>query len=126
MISPLLSRPLGQAVCQKKRKPSRNLNFWVWVAVFQPKLNKLRKTTQKWCFSYVFRSILDVFEDYSILTEKQWLKPKNSSSLKFSASFDTHLDPRGAILVERNDLMGKCPCVKCQAQVLHVELYMNQ
>ena len=56
---------------------------------------------------------MDVFEDFSILTEKQRLKPKNSSSLKFSASFDTHLDPRGAILVERNDLRGKYPCVCC-------------
>ena len=40
------------------------------------------------------------FEVYSILAEKQRLKPKNSNSLKFSASFDTHLDPRGAVLVE--------------------------
>ena len=40
------------------------------------------------------------FEVYSILAEKQRLKPKNLNSLKFSASFDTHLDPRGAILVE--------------------------
>ena len=39
---------------------------------------------------------MDVFEDYSFLIEKQRLKPKNSSSLKFFASFDTLLDPRGA------------------------------
>ena len=37
-----------------------------------------------------------VFEVYSIMTDKQRLKPKNSSSLLFFASFDTLLDPRGA------------------------------
>ena len=40
------------------------------------------------------------FEVYSIMTEKQRLKPKNSSSLKFFASFDTLLDPRSAKVVE--------------------------
>ena len=120
VISPLVSRPWGQGGCQKKQKTSRNSNFYVSAAVFQPKLNKLRKTAQKLCFSYVFRSILDVFEDYSILTEKQRLKPKNSSSLKFSASFDTHLDPRGAILVERNDLRGKYPCVLQRLDLTHL------
>ena len=40
------------------------------------------------------------FEVYSIITEKQLLKPKNSSSLKFFSSFDTLLDPRGAKVVE--------------------------
>ena len=44
----------------------------------------------------IFGWILDVFEDSVILTEKQQPKPKNSSSLKISASFDTLLDPRGA------------------------------
>ena len=34
------------------------------------------------------------------MAEKQRPKPKNSSSLKVSASFDTQLDPRGAKLVE--------------------------
>ena len=34
------------------------------------------------------------------MTEKQRLKPKNSSSLKFYASFDTLLDPRCAKVVE--------------------------
>ena len=48
----------------------------------------------------VFGQILDVFEDISFLTEKQQMKPKNSSSLKFLASFDTQLDTRGAKLVE--------------------------
>ena len=50
----------------------------------------------------IFWHILDVFEDYSILAEKQRLKPKNSNSLKFFASFDTLLDPRCAKVVEIN------------------------
>ena len=40
------------------------------------------------------------FEVYSNMTEKQRLKPKNSSSLQLFASFDTLLDPRGAKVVE--------------------------
>ena len=81
VITPLVSSSWGQGGCQKKQKTSRNSNCLVSAAVFQPKLNKLRKTTKKWCFSYVFWSILDVFEDCMILTEKQRLKRKNSSSL---------------------------------------------
>ena len=53
-----------------------------------------------WRYSQVFGWILDVFEDSSILTEKQRPKPKNSSSLKVSASFDTLLDRRGAKVKE--------------------------
>ena len=47
--------------------------------------------------------ILDVFEDSSILTEKQQPKPKNLSALKFFSSFDTLLDPRGAEV--RNEMI---------------------
>ena len=53
-----------------------------------------------------------IFEDFSILTEKQQPKPKNSSSLKFSASSDTQFAPNGARLVEWNDSGGKYPCVR--------------
>ena len=99
-ISPLVSRLCGQTGCQKKRKTSRNSNFLVWCATFQSKLHKFRKTAQKWRFFHLFGSILDVFEDFSVLTEKQRTKPKNLSSLKFSASFDTQFAPKGARLVE--------------------------
>ena len=51
-------------------------------------------------FSILVGPILDVFEDFSNLTEKQQLKPKNSCSLMFFASFGTQLDPRSARLVE--------------------------
>ena len=98
----LLSRPCwGQAGCQKKRKPSRNSNFWVWAAVFQSKLNKLRKTTEKWLFFNVFGQFREFFEVYSILTEKQRTKPKKLTSLKNFASFGTHIAPKLAIIVEQ-------------------------
>ena len=72
----------------------------VSAAVFQSELKnlqkrpKLIKKRKKNTISEQF------FEVYSILAEKQRLKPKNLNSLKFSASFDTHFDPRGTILVE--------------------------
>ena len=53
-IAPLLSRVLGQHWYQMKQNSSENSIFLVWCAVFQPKLNKLRKTTEKWLFFNVF------------------------------------------------------------------------
>ena len=47
-----------------------------------------------------FGSILDIFEDFSILAEKQWLKPRKSNSLMNFASFDAQLDPQVTRLVE--------------------------
>ena len=99
-FAPLVSRPWGQDGCQKKQNTSRNLNFQVSVAVFQSELNNLQKRS-KLIEKHKKNTISGrFFEVYSILAEKQRLKPKNSNFLKFSASFDTHLDPRGAILVE--------------------------
>ena len=43
---------------------------------------------------------MDVFEDFSILAEKQRLKPRKSNSLMDFASLDTQLDPKVARLVE--------------------------
>ena len=86
-------------------------HFLIWSPVFQSKLHKFWKTAQKWHFFHVFGSILDVFEHFLLLTEKQHTKPKSSSSLKFSASSDTQFAPKGVRLVERNDSGGKYPCV---------------
>ncbi len=62
--------------------------------------------------STVFGWILDVFEDSLILTEKQWSKPKNSDSLKFFASFDTLLHPRGTKVKDEMILEANSPvCV---------------
>ena len=47
-----------------------------------------------------FGRILDVFEDYSILAEKQQLKPRKSNSLINFASTEAQLDPQAARLVD--------------------------
>ena len=99
-FAPLVSRLWGQTGCQKKRKTSRNSNFLVWCAVFQSKLKNLQKRpklNQKHEKNAIFGRF---FKICAILTEKQRTKPKNLSSLKFSASFDTQFAPSGARLVE--------------------------
>ena len=53
--------------------------------------------------------ILEVFEDFSFLAEKQRLKPKKSNSLMNFASLDTQLDPQFARLAERNESGVKQP-----------------
>ena len=55
--------------------------------------------------------ILNVFEDFSILAEKQRLKPRKSNSLMNFASLDPQLDPQVARLVEWNESGVKKPCV---------------
>ena len=66
-------------------------------AVVQPESNTLQKRPK-----YVNKCHLwnGFFEVYSIVTEKQQLKPKNSCSLKCFASFYTLLDPRCSKVVE--------------------------
>ena len=58
-------------------------------------------------FSWIF----DVFEDYSILAEKQQLKPRNSNSLINFASLDAQFDPQVARLVKWNESGVKKPSV---------------
>ena len=47
-----------------------------------------------------FGKILNIFEDFSILAEKQRLKPRKSNSLMNFPSLDPQLDPQVARLVE--------------------------
>ena len=49
---------------------------------------------------------MDAFEDYSILAEKQRLKPRKSSSFMKFASSDAQLDPLVVRLVEWNESGG--------------------
>ena len=51
-------------------------------------------------FLRVFGWILDIFENFFILTEKQRTKPKNSIFLKNFASFDTLIVTESAKVVE--------------------------
>ena len=53
-----------------------------------------------WYFLHVLGWILDIFEDFSILTEKQRMKPKNLTSWKNFASFDTLIVTESAKVVE--------------------------
>ena len=101
IIAPLLSRVWGQYGYQKKRNSSGKSIFLVWYAVFQSKLNKLRKTAEKWLFFNVFDQFWVFFEVYSILTEKQRTKPKILTSLKNFTSFGTHIVPKLSITVEQ-------------------------
>ena len=55
---------------------------------------------------------MDVFEDFSILAEKQRLKLRNSNSLMNFASVDAQLDPQVARLVEWNESGVKKPSVE--------------
>ena len=87
-FTPLVSRPWGQGGCQKKQKTSRNSNVLVSAAVFQSELKNLQKRPK----------LIKKHKKNTISGRK----PRNSNSLKFSASFDTHLIPRRAILVDFN------------------------
>ena len=100
IIAPLLSRVWGQYGYQKKWNSSGKSIFLVWCAVFQPKLNKLRKTAEKWLFFNVFGQFWVFVEVYSILTEKQRTKPKKLTSLKNFTSFGTHVAPKHVIIVD--------------------------
>ena len=83
-----------------KQKTSRNLNFWVSAAVFQPELNNLQKRP-KLIEKHKKNTISGrFFGVYSILAEKQRLKLRNSNSLMNFASVDAQLDPQVARLVE--------------------------
>ena len=72
-----------------KQKTSKNLNLLVWCTVFQPELKKHQKTIKP----IIKRSLFDIFSKCT--------KPKNSTLLKFFASFDTHHTTRSAKIVEK-------------------------
>ena len=77
---------------------------------FIAKIEKTSNNHQKTAiFFIVFGPILHIFEDFSNLIEKQWLKPKNSCSLKFFASFGTQLDHSSARLVDIYDVIWCTP-----------------
>ena len=79
------------------------LKLFGLVHCFSVKIAQILKNCPKVAFFHVFGSILDDFEDFLVLTEKQRTKANNLSSLKCSTSSDTQFDPKGARLVERND-----------------------
>ena len=83
----------------KEAKNFNEIEFFDFGRCFSAKIEQTLKYCPK---TKVFGWILDVFEDSSILTEKQRPKPKNTSFLKFFPSFDTLLDPRYEMILEAN------------------------
>ena len=68
-----------------------------------------------------FGGILDVFEDFSILAEKQRLKPRKLNSLMNFASLDAQLDPQVARLVKGNKSWVKNPVWSAVAFDNHIQ-----
>ena len=75
----------------KEAEIFKELKFLGLGRCFSAKIEQTSKNRPK---TEVFAWILDVFEDSSILTEKQRSKPKTSSYLKISAFFDNLFDSR--------------------------------
>ena len=85
-ISPLVL----QVGCRKKQNSLKNSIFYI-SHCFTGRIEKTWKGQPKmtqFCWN------LDIFEDCSILPEKQQLKPRKWNSLMNFASFDAHLDPQ--------------------------------
>ena len=102
MLSCCLAVAVAQACIQKVLDLGLKVLsiLLVWNAVFQPKLKKLQKNIKKGLFFNVFGQFKVVFEVYSILTEKQRTKAKNSNSVINFASLDMYVAPKLAIIVE--------------------------
>ena len=75
---------------------------------------KIKQTLKNHPKMAVIGWIFNVFEDSLILTEKQWLKSKNLNSLKFFASSDTLLDPRGPKV--RNEMIWEANTPVCRME----------
>ena len=88
---------LGSRCVSKEAENFKELEYLGFSVCFSVRIEKSPKLIKKNKKNTISGRL---FKVYSVLTVKQQLKPKNSRSLKFSASFDTHLDPKGAILVE--------------------------
>ena len=75
----------------KEAKFIKDFDFLGFSRCFSLKIERTSKNHPKMT---QFSWILDVFEDCSILAEKQRLKPRKSNSLMNFASFDAQLDPQ--------------------------------
>ena len=93
IISFLTFAPLGSSRVSKEAKNFKEFEFLGLSRCFSVRIEESSKTSKIQPKTAILGWF---FEVCSILAEKQRPKPKNSSSLKISASFDTLLDPRGA------------------------------
>ena len=93
IISSLTFAPLGSSRVSKEAKNFKEFEFLGLGRCFSVRIEESSKTSK---FQPKTAILGLFFKVCSILAVKQQPKPKNSSSLKFFASFDTLLDPRGA------------------------------
>ena len=93
IISFFTFAPLGSRRVSKEAKNFKELEFLGLGRCFSVRIEESSKTSKIQPKTTILGRF---FEVCSSLAEKQRPKPKNSSSLKISASFDTLLDPRGA------------------------------
>ncbi len=102
IISFLTFAPLGSSRVSKEAIYFKELEFLGLSCCFSVRIEESSKTSKIQPKTAIFGWF---FEVCSILAEKQRPKPKNSSSLKFFASFDTLLDPRGTKVVEKSQFI---------------------
>ena len=98
----------GSNWASKEAKFIKEFNFLGFSRCFSA---KIKQTSKKHPKMAQFGWILDVFEDYLILAEKQRLKPRKSNSLINFASLDAQFDPQVTRLVEWNESGVKKPSV---------------
>ena len=87
----------GSSWASKEAKFIKEFNFLGFSCCFSARIEKSSKMSKIEPNCVILGWF---FEVYSILTEKQRLKPRKSNSLMNFASLDTQLDPRVARLVE--------------------------
>ena len=87
----------GSSWVSKEVKFIKEFDFLGFSRCFSIRIEKSSKMTK---IEPNYVSLGWFFEVYSILTQKQRLKPIKSNSLRIFASLDTQLDPRVARLVE--------------------------
>ena len=93
---------MGSSRVSKEVETFKELEFLGLGRCFSVRIEESSKTSKIQPKTTVFGRF---FEVCSILAEKQRPKPKNSSSLKVFASFDTLLDPRGTKVVEKSQFI---------------------
>ena len=108
-ISPLVSQLWGSSVLSKEAKFFKKFEFIGFIRCFSVRIEYISKNHPK---ITQFGWILDVFENCSILAEKQRLKLKKLNSLMNFASLGAQLDPQLARLVEWNESGVQKPCVQ--------------
>ena len=100
IISSFTFVPLGSSGVSKEAKNLKEIKFLGLGRCFSVRIAESSKTSKIQPKTTILGRF---FKVCSNLAEKQRPKPKNSSSLKFFASFDTLLDPRG--MKVRNEMI---------------------